>query len=168
MANLDVQERLRLYCELKKCAIILPPLGYGTDGGVWQTDRRTAVKVFERLWNYETERDCYRILKDKEINEIHGFAVPRLIDYHDGLMTVEIDIVEPPYILDFGKAYLNGVQPRFSREVLADSYAAQKEIWGEYWPIVCKILGRLRSLGINHIDPSPSNIRPANWNPPLD
>lgn len=135
---------------------------------MWQTTKRTAVKVFVRPENYETERDCYRLLLEKNITEVHGFAIPRLIDFHDGLKVVEMDIVEPPYILDFGKAYLHRPPPHFSAEVLQESYESQLELWGKYWPLIRKILGKLQALGIYHVDPSPRNIRPANWDPPVE
>lgn len=34
-------------------------LGLGTDGRVWKTSRKSAVKVFERQSNYVRERNCY-------------------------------------------------------------------------------------------------------------
>ena len=105
---------------------------------------------------------------ENNVEEIYGFAIPRLIDYDNTVMVIEMDIVEPPYILDFGKAYLHRPPPHFSPEVMQESYDSQVELWGEHWPMIRKILGRLQSLGIYHVDPSPRNIRPANWDPPLD
>ena len=142
-------------------------LGHGTDGGVWKSDRKT-IKVFHRKLNYETERDCYRLLMDKEITEICGFSIPRLVDYDNDWMVVEMDIVEPPYILDFGKAYLNREPPHFSQETMDEWIAEQQALWGDHWPIVRRILARLRSLGIYQVDARPGNIRPANWDPTLD
>ena len=167
MTNSDLLERLRLYCETRNRAIELS-LGDGTDGGVWQTTKRTAVKVFLRRENYEIERSCYQLLMEQDVTEIQGFAIPRLIDFDNGLMIVEMDIVEPPYILDFGKAYLFRPPPQFSAEVMRESEESQQELWGEYWPTIGKILARLRGLGIYHVDPSPRNIRPVDWDPPID
>ncbi len=59
------------------------------------------------------ERDCYRHLKSLAISNIEGFAIPRLIDSDDELLVVEMDIVSPPFLLDFAKAYLEG-PPDFS------------------------------------------------------
>jgi len=75
-------------------------LGEGNDGGVWQTTRRTAVKVFARRDNYETERNCHRILLERDVTEIHGFAVPRRVDFHD----------DKP-----GSAYRLALAPQFRR-----------------------------------------------------
>lgn len=167
MITSDVRTRLDQYAKSRNRAIGVS-LGHGTDGGVWKSDKKTAIKVFHRQSNYETERDCYRILMAERVTEICGFTVPRLVDFDNELMVVEMDIVEPPYILDFGKAYLNREPPHFSPEVMADWYRDQQELWGDYWPTVRKILGKLRSLGIYQIDAKPGNIRPANWNPSLD
>lgn len=53
-------------------------LGFGKDGSVWQTDRRTAVKVFRRPEPYGRELATYRRLADRNITEIRGHAVPQL------------------------------------------------------------------------------------------
>jgi hypothetical protein len=91
------------------------PLGLGTDGCVWRTSRQSAVKIFERQSNYVRERDCYRLLKSLSVSEIEGFSIPRLIDSDDELLVVEMDIVSPPFLLDFAKAYLDG-PPDFSQD----------------------------------------------------
>ena len=102
----EAEQRARLYSLNRKRAIE-GPLGDGIDGGVWRTDKKTAVKACFRETSYVNERDCYRIFLEKGITDIHGFAVPHLFDYDDALMVVEMAIVRPPFILDFGKVYLN-------------------------------------------------------------
>jgi hypothetical protein len=162
----DLEQRLRLYLA-KHDRAMEKVLGMGSDGVVWQTDKTTAVKVCEHLERYQTERDCYRLLMDKEITEICGFAVPRLINYDNALWVIEMDIVKPPYILDFGKAYLHRPPPELSEETMAEWQAQKQELYGEHWPTIRSILSRLRSMGIYHMDPRPHNILPANWNPEL-
>ena len=168
MGILSVKERAGLYTAGKNCAILPAPLGDGTDGCVWQTSRKTAIKVFARSENFETELACYQLLAERNVREIYGYAIPRLLDFSRELLVVEMEIVEPPYILDFGKAYFKRHPPQFSAEVMQETREAQIELWGEHWPKVRRILAKLESLGIYHMDPKPGNIRPANWNPSID
>jgi hypothetical protein len=102
------------------------PLGFGTDGCVWKTSRKSAVKVFEREANYQRERDCYQRLKSRGMVQIGCFEIPRLMDCDDELLVVEMGIVAPPFLLDFAKAYLDR-PPDFSPEVMAEWEEQQVE-----------------------------------------
>ena len=142
-------------------------LGFGSDGTVWQTARKTAIKVFERPEAYGKELAVYRRLKEHGFRKLGGYAVPVLTNFDDALMVIEMTIVEAPYILDFGKVYIDRA-PDYSPEVMADFFAKQKELWGEYWPEIRAIWNQLKSMGIFHMDPKPGNIMPDNYNPALE
>lgn len=163
----DRELRARLYTG-EQSRTILKPLGSGTDGSVWQTTVATAVKACEDFARYSTERDCYRLLLDKGVTEILGYAIPRLIGYSNEHMVIEIDLVKPPYILDFGKASLHGWPSHYTAEQIADFFAERELLFDDQWPTVRSILARLRMYGVYHLDPRPYNILPANWNPRLD
>jgi hypothetical protein len=51
---------------------------------------------------------------------MHGFAIPELIEVDRPLMAIEMTLVRPPFLLDFGKVYLSigsrliGMMPRSS------------------------------------------------------
>lgn len=162
----ELEQRARLYSQARNRAI-QKPLGEGIDGNVWQTDKKTAAKVCIRRNNYENERECYRLFLHKGITDIHGFAVPRLFDFDDRLMAIEIAIVQPPFILDFGKVYLNRPPSYFTEEMRQDTRRELEELWGSHWPVIRKLLSRLESLGIYYLDARPKNILPANWDPPI-
>ena len=166
MSDSDRERRARLYTEERQ-RTIEKALGSGTDGSVWQTSRSTAVKACDDFRRYSTERDCYRLFYERGVDELCGYTIPTLIDYSDQHMVIEMSVVKPPYIIDFGKACLNSAAPTFSQQTMADWYAEKKELWGDYWPEILSILRRLRSLGVIHMDPRPGNIMPANWDPPL-
>lgn len=114
---------------------------------------------------YSTELACYRLLQERQILEINGYAVPQLIDFDAGLRVIEITIVAPPYVIDFGKAYLASAPPDFSPEVISEWLAEKEELYGDRWPEIRSVLARLRLIGIFHLDPKPHNILPLNWDP---
>lgn len=132
-------------------------LGGGTDGDVWKTDRKTAVKVFQYQKNYLMELGCYQRLGEHGITKIRQLAVPRLIAWDDDLLVVEMSIVTVPYLIDFGKAYLDG-EPEHSAETWADHYEQQRQIWEDKFNEVQAVLGSLRHLGIYYRDAKPGNL----------
>jgi len=95
--------------------------------------------------------------KSLAISNIEGFAIPRLIDFDDDLLVVEMDVVSPPFLLDFAKAYLDG-PPDFSPEVMADWEEQQMEWFGDRWPQVRSVLYSLERLAIYYRDVRPGNI----------
>jgi hypothetical protein len=99
------------------------PLGHGIDGNVWRTSRQSALKVFARSDTYERERDCYRRLFENQVERLAGFQVPELMDYSNAFCAIEMTVVRPPCILDFGKAHVDS-PPDYSAEALAEAEAA--------------------------------------------
>ncbi|HVU87227.1 MAG TPA: hypothetical protein VHD36_07895 [Pirellulales bacterium] len=134
-------------------------LGHGTDGTVWATSRASALKLFEHCKGYDNELACYRRLGNAGIHEIRGLAVPRLVDFDDSIMAVEMTIVQPPYVLDFGKVYFDHPPPYWSDEPLRQTMHAEgRELFGRRWPEVLRVLAALQALGIYYVDPKPANI----------
>jgi len=132
-------------------------LGYGNDGIVWVTDEFTAVKAFLRQSNYSRELGCYQRLENLGIGEVGTFEIPSLVDSDAKLLIIEMTLVTAPFLLDFGKAYLDQ-PPDYTPEVLADWEAERRELFGNRWPQVLEALGWLRSYGIYYYDAKPGNI----------
>src|SRR5438270_13924869 len=103
MLDESTVERALRYAAANSIILIEPPLGFGDDGAVWATNRRTALKAFHRESNYAHELECYQRLTDAGITSIREFAVPELTSYDDQFWIIEMGFVSPPYILDFGK-----------------------------------------------------------------
>ena len=140
MANSILEERARRYGERAKVEIQFErALGAGTDGAIWKTDRHSAVKAFERQTNYRPEVECYNRLASAGVTEIDGFAVPRLIGASDDLWVIEIEIVTPPFLLDFGKVHLDR-PPDYSVEVLDEDEERCREIFEDRWPRVKSLI----------------------------
>ncbi|MBI3463008.1 MAG: hypothetical protein HY000_08100 [Planctomycetes bacterium] len=111
----DAREALRQNAETfarQRGIGIEQQLGFGIDGTVWGTTRKSVVKAHEREIAYCRERDVYYRLKDRGVTSIVRSSVPALIDYDDRLLVLEIEIVKPPWVIDFAHAYLDVPQDR--------------------------------------------------------
>jgi len=138
--------------------ILVKSLGHGIDGNVWQTNRQSAVKSFAREETYRRERDCYRRLFENDVDILAGFDVPLLKDYSNALLVVEMSIVSPPCILDFGKAYVDS-PPEYTVEALAEAEEAERELFSaDEWKQVRLVRAALKRYGIYYFDARPSNI----------
>lgn len=160
MSVMDPRDRARLYAKKKSININYDePLGHGIDGTVFATDRNSAIKVLKNFANYSRELRAYQRLKERQIRKIDGLAVPVLVAYDDDLLIVEMDIVRPPYLLDFGKAYTDESTP-FDEEQLAAYQTSLRDFFRkDDLPRVRKIYRILAGLGIIYLDAKPQNIR---------
>jgi len=157
MTSSSPQDRIKEYAGVMGLKIT-GFLGDGTDGYVVKSDRVTAIKAFAYKKNYIRELLCYQRLKENDVRKIGKLSVPRLVDYHDKLWVVEMGIVTPPCVLDFGKAYLDR-SPDFSAEIWREHFKSEQEIWEDRYPEVQAIVGQLKQYGILYYDTSPKNIQ---------
>jgi hypothetical protein len=159
MNDPSIRERAIEYARL--CGIGLElktPLGHGTDGYVWRSNRKTAVKALERQHNYAIELECYQRFKSHGITKIHGLSVPRLVGFSDTLWIIEIGIVTAPYILDFAKSWLDGPAD-YTPEMLDDWDQEGRDRFDNRWLDVRAVLASLKQYGIYYYDAKPANIR---------
>jgi hypothetical protein len=160
MTASQLDARVRQYSALHGYEFdLMQALGEGTDGRVWFVDDNSVIKAFHRVHNYRTELGCYQRLMEKGVAKIDGLSVPQLIEYSHELAIIEITLVQPPYLLDFGKAYLDEPAP-YSPEQLEE----WRDDWARYFPVedlprVRKVLAILKGYGIDYVDPKPWNIR---------
>ncbi|KAA1260513.1 hypothetical protein LF1_30530 [Rubripirellula obstinata] len=155
----DLLEKANEYAASNRISLEENLLGFGQDGSVYRSSRDTAVKSFYRERNYFTERDCYFRLMDLDWISVGDFTIPRFVNHDDELMIVEMNIVSPPYLIDFGKAHLDR-RPDFSDEVMDDYYREREELFEpDQWPIVLEAVSDLESIGIYYLDLRPSNVR---------
>jgi hypothetical protein len=135
-------------------------LGGGTDGEVWRSTRPSAVKAVVNAKNYQDELESYKRLKVAGIHSLCGFDIPRLFGWDDTLQVIEMSIVQPPYLLDFGKVYFDGPPTDiYDDERMKQAEAEAKAHFGANWPAVSRLLYALRErVGIWYVDPKPSNI----------
>lgn len=162
----DAKRRLQIYTTNRQLTI-LSPLGHGQDGNVWQSDRNTAVKVLFREDSYFNELVCYERLAERNVTKVRGCEIPKVRDFDDELLVLEITIVEPPYVLDFGKCKVD-----YKHDHSADAMAALDEkivdCWGEEEAVIVRSIVRvLAGHGIYYPDPNRGNINLKNWQPPV-
>lgn len=155
-ADIEASERAVRFAKAVRRSI-RGQLGAGADGVVLDTTSKTAIKAlkFEEL--YVKERNVYVRLQEHNVEKVCGFNVPRMLAYNDELWTIEMDIVSPPYILDFAGALVD-IEHVFPEETMADWRAAKAEQFEEDWPLVRRILSEFRSMGIYLTDVHPRNI----------
>lgn len=153
----DARKRAGLYAASRKITLC-GDLGNGTDGAVFDSSVDTAIKSLFRERGYWNERDAYLRLRDFGVlHTIDEFSVPQLIDFDDALLVIEIDIVTPPYIIDFAKVRIDR-SPDFSEETLRQHERECREIFGQHYEEMRDLLETLESYQIYYLDPRPSNI----------
>ena len=151
-----MEDRCRRYAAHRGSTLI-GFLGGGNDGDVWKSNQNTAIKAFYHEKNFRMELGCYQRLKSHDIRKILGLTVPQLVAWADSERVVEVNLVSPPYLIDFGKAYLDHA-PEHSPETWQDYDENQMEIWGERYGDVQAVLWKLKALGILYRDANPRNI----------
>jgi hypothetical protein len=134
-------------------------LGFGSDGAVWPTSRGSALKILYRVRNYDVERDCYLRLRDAGWKRVGILTIPRLVDFDDELLAIEMEIVQPPYLLDFGKVYIDEPPVYWNdSQLMTNFYEEKAPLFGKNWPRVLSAMASLEQLGIYYVDPRPQNI----------
>ena len=160
-ADEQLRENAEQYAIIAGCKLVAnPDLGHGTDGHVWRSNRGTAIKAFYATKNFEDELECYCRLKEKNISEILGLAVPTHEGHSEEFLTIEMSIVQRPYLLDFGKVYIDHYPPYLNDPQLMQNWHEEvRGLFDENTAKVHAVLRYLRRLGIHYVDPKPANIR---------
>jgi hypothetical protein len=92
----------------------------------------------------------------------HGIhSILKFASFDDNLLILEMTIVSPPFVLDFGGAYLDG-KPEFPRETLAEWEADKEEQFDDDWPAARRVIFALERYGVYLVDVNPGNIRLRN------
>lgn len=134
-------------------------LGSGREGAVYETTRPSAVKVHSEHGGYVRERDAYLRLQELSIKHIRGLRIPTLFTFDDEHRILEMSIVQPPFLLDFGSAWLDQ-PPDFPEEAIHLWHEEIRDRFEDRFPDVMAVWHALvSSAGIYLQDVSPSNIK---------
>ena len=109
---------------------------------------------------YHAEAACYERLRERGVDLLKGLKIPTFLDKDDELHVIQMGFVTPPFLLDFGKSYLDRPPPEMSREMQAYIDEEQRELWEtpQRYRQVRSVLWQLQQLGIYYQDPKPGNI----------
>jgi hypothetical protein len=133
-------------------------LGFGKDGTVRATDRATALKVFRHADPFRRGVAAYVRLAEHRVLDVNGHRVPQVERLDNGLLAIELTIVQPPFVLDFASAYLDDAAPEFPEDVKEEWLTRKREEFGSNWPRAAGVLAALRRIGIHMTDVHPGNI----------
>ena len=137
--------------------LISKELGHGFDGYVFPTSSNSAIKVFESDTRYRKELATYERLREHNVFDVLGFAIPRLLDSDDTLLVIEMTIVHAPFLLDFSHATLD--EPfDFTDEALADWWREREELFEDRFPVAQEVFYALQAYGIYYYDLAPRNM----------
>lgn len=168
MTDSILEAKVLEYCRRSPNTIqVRRKLGAGTDGSVWITSVHTAIKAYYDQIQFDSELRCFLRLEKLGIDTLHGYSVPRLVNASYQLLVIEMTTVSPPYLLDFGKAYLDE-KPSFTPQQWSDLYNRVKQIYGERYDEVMRVVNSLQQFGIYYYDITLNNVMPDEWNPSLD
>jgi hypothetical protein len=122
---------------------VLTVLGSGAEGFVFLSPSATAIKVFTYQEKFLNELAVYRRLKQHDVVDLQGVAVPRLVEFDPDLLLIEMTTVQPPYLLDFAQASLDEAFdfPEGGEEEWWKSVA---ELFDEKFPIAQSVFYELR------------------------
>src|SRR6266542_3728794 len=152
--------RIQKYEKRHGCRLLgfLGP-GPGQDGFVQRSDRLTAVKFFDRDERFRRELEVYQVLRARGIHEIAGHAVPELIDVDEELRSIEMSIVERPFILDFAGAKRPEEVPDFEQHVIDEHLERVRELFDDRWADALHVAEMFRrETGFILLDIHPGNI----------
>jgi hypothetical protein len=127
-----------------------------------RTQTGNAVKFFDSKILYRRELRAYQILRQRDIDEINGFQIPRLLRNDDELRAIEMSVVRPPFLLDFVSSYMFEEFARlgFTDEIMQEREAHWAEVFGDRWSAVQDICNAFtRATGLVLLDLSLNNIK---------
>lgn len=138
----------------------LKALGWGVDGVVYPSPKdTTAVKIHRGPDSFRRELAVYHRLRDHDVSEFLGFAVPRLVRFDRKLLVIEMSTVKPPFLLDFAGATLDF--PRgYPPEAMALWWEQTEERFGDDFPAAESVYwGLVNRFGIYYYDLKPGNLQ---------
>jgi hypothetical protein len=134
-------------------------VGVGQDGRVVRSDRNTAVKFFDSLDRFEREWEVYSVLTLRKIHFIGRHRIPRLIAADPGLQTIEMTIVERPFVLDFAGAKWSHEVPDFDEAVMEEHHEHLRQLFDDRWTDALQVAEAFRqATGFVLLDIHPGNI----------
>ena len=158
LAHPDAERVAREYLSSRDAEVVAS-CGCGKEGIVFKSSRGTAVKVHSSLITFKKEYLAYRRLAETNTEVVLGFSVPRPINANAGLKVIEMGIVEPPFLLDFGSSAVD-IEPDYTPEVWQEWWGKLQEDFEDRFHEAEAVFFYLkRHLSIWHLDLSTNNLQ---------
>ncbi len=141
---------------------LLGRLGFGQDGSVYRTSEETALKVFAEERLFVAEWEAYLLIEEAGVESVAGHAIPRLLRTDFGRWILHLDLVFPPFVLDFARVSLHErSETKWPPDVWAERMAAwEKRFTAAQWPVVLDVRETLgAATGVWLEDLHAGNIR---------
>ena len=133
-------------------------LGSGTDGTVYSVSGPSVVKVHKDLHRFNNELNAYLRLRKHNVNSVGMFHIPELRSHDTRHLIIEISVVKPPYLIDFGKSHLDEV-PDYDDEAWTMWWERVEQVFGDNTAVASQIFYQMvRKYGIYHLDLNPYNL----------
>ncbi len=150
---------------------VLRELGWGVSGIVFMApDLTTAIKVHHRRESFQNEARAYRLLRSHRVTSMMGITIPKLRYADEERMLIAIDIVRPPFLLDF--AGVQFVDPGFSEQTIIENREDVELRFGRNAHLAFAVQHALLQFGIYYLDLRRGNLNldghPAANNSPED
>jgi hypothetical protein len=133
-------------------------LGWGTQGIVFETPQGSVVKGLLREREFIRERNVYMRLRAHDATELCGFSIPKLIDFDNELLVIEMGFVSAPCVIDFASAELDS-KTEFPDEMIGPWQEKEAEAFGDRISEARRIAYSFEKFGIFLSDLNPGNIR---------
>lgn len=158
LAHPDAERIATLYLSMRDAEIVAR-CGYGKEGVVFKSSRGTAVKVHSTLVTFKKEYLAYQRLAEAKAEVVLGFSVPRPINADADLKVIEMGIVEPPFILDFGSSAVD-IEPDYTPEQWQEWWLKLEHDFEDRFPQAEAVFYYLkRHFNIWHLDLSTNNLQ---------
>jgi hypothetical protein len=152
------EERVRRYLSGKR-NIEQRRLGSGTDGDVFiVTGPQAAIKVHFDEHRFFRELVAYERLAELGIDQIGAFVIPKFHNADTKLLIIEMSVVRPPFLIDFGKATVDDDQG-WPKEQMQMWWDRVNEVFDQDASIASSVFTQLRDkTGIYQWDLNPANL----------
>ena len=118
----------------------------------------SAIKVFKEQLHFQQELKVYKRIKERNITNLCGFWIPKPLNYNSYLLIIEMEFVDPPFVVDFASAGVDAPLNEYTADIIADWEESRQELFGENWPSVQKLIAAFEAYGIYLADVKPGNI----------
>lgn len=154
--ELDLERAEALARKYIGSPVPLTRIGWGVSGFVFRTADRRVLKLHKRQEGFDTEVRAYQMLRRRGMVRVNGLNIPTLYGKREVERIVLMDLVQPPFLLDFAGVHFR--PPDFEESVVEYQHGQVRQWYGPNAHIVYAACESLKKIGIYYTDIRTSNI----------